>query len=70
MPIQKNRSKDIPGKDGYSVRDIEKLTDVINDPGKYGVDPNDTGNGDDKDNCLEKLFQFFLLAVTFSTIIS
>lgn len=71
MPIQKDRSKDIPGKTGYSVRDRERLLDVAKNPGKYGVEPdyNDNG-GDDKDDCSSKLFQFLLLAITFASLVS
>lgn len=63
-----DRSKDIPGKEGYSVRDAEKLMDVIRNPGKYGVDPND--NGGDKDSCFDKLFQFLFLVITVGSLIS
>ena len=69
MPIQKNRSKDLPGRTGYSVNDREKLLDVIQNPGKYDVDPNDNG-GNDKDDCSKNLFQFILLVITFSSLIS
>jgi hypothetical protein len=41
MPIQKDRSKDLPGKTGYSQRDREKILDVVRNPGKYDVDPDD-----------------------------
>lgn len=68
MPIQKDRSKDLPGKDGYSWRDREKLIDVVKNPHKYDVDPNSGGNGNDEDNCLDKLFQFLFLAIAFGSL--
>lgn len=65
MPIQKNRSKDLPGKTGWSQNDREKLIDVIKNPGNYGVDPNDT----EEPNCLDKMFQFAFLAIGLTSLL-
>lgn len=71
MPIQKDRSKDLPGKTGYSHRDAEKIMDVIRNPGKHGVDPNDTGGN--KPGCplfASALIIFGLLAVKVGLVVA
>ncbi len=69
MPFPGNdHSKDIPGKDGWSVRDLEKISDVVKSPDKYGVDPNDTGDDGSK-GCPLLILGFLLrVALTLGTI--
>jgi len=64
MPINKDRSKDLPGESGYSQRDREKLMDVVKNPEKYDVDVNDTnGNGDGCKTLLTGSILFVLIII-------